>query len=190
MFQFGNPDGNAGRSDRCRADDAPVRAALFIVGATIELLGIVLIASPDLVPGAVRLAGWMRRQWRPFANRLRRLLRRPPKSVAVSGSVSSGLALGGHATAIVGTSVTNVEERVEFLLRRDRETQQAMSDLSRLVSSISETSKRDLAALRDELKAHVTTELTAAQADFRAARIAGTVALAIGLALATGGNFA
>jgi hypothetical protein len=41
----------------------------------------------------------------------------------------------------------------------------------------------------DEKKTHVESELAAAEADYRAARVAGTIALAIGLALATAANF-
>jgi len=64
-----------------------------------------------------------------------------------------------------------------------------MNELGRRVAAIETKSLERLDELRRELQAHVGTELAAAEADHRAARIAGTVALAIGLVLATTANF-
>jgi hypothetical protein len=47
-----------------------------------------------------------------------------------------------------------------------------------------------LKALHAELETHVAEELIAARADYKTARIGGTVALVVGLALTTLGNFA
>jgi hypothetical protein len=37
---------------------------LVVVGVVAEFAGIVLLGFPDFVPGALRLSGWLRRQWR------------------------------------------------------------------------------------------------------------------------------
>jgi hypothetical protein len=48
---------------------------------------------------------------------------------------------------------------------------------------------RRLDELRGELKSHVENQLTISRADYKLARIGGTIALAIGLTLTTTGNF-
>jgi hypothetical protein len=56
-----------------------MKASLYIVGAVVELGGILLVASPDLVPGSLRFAAWARPRLRRLENRIRRLIRaRPP----------------------------------------------------------------------------------------------------------------
>jgi hypothetical protein len=164
--------------------------ALYVVGAAIEALGIVLVASPDLVPGAVRFAGWLRPRLRAIEHRVRSLLRLP---VSVTLHLSPATAkAGGSLTLSALTAVRDgatLVEKVEFLLGRDREAQEARNELSERVAAIGADAPRRLAQLRVELEAHVADELAAKQADYRAVRIGGTVALVVGLGLATWANF-
>ena len=55
------------------------KASLYIVGAVVELSGILLVASPDLVPGALRFAAWARPRLRRIENGVRRLFRTRPR---------------------------------------------------------------------------------------------------------------
>jgi hypothetical protein len=93
---------------------------------------------------------------------------------------------------IVGTRIRrsgrDLERKVEFLLRRDEEAQRGINDLTARVASLEQESRRRLEELRGRMEAHVSTELSTAVAEYRPARIIGTIAVAIGLALATAGN--
>jgi hypothetical protein len=166
-----------------------VRTAFYVCGALAELCGIVLVASPDLVPGAVRFIGWWRPRWRRIENRIRLRLRLKPRPLIVSGSLSATAKTSGSLAAIVSTGATTVDEKVEYLLRRDRETQQRVNDLAMRLENVEAAHPEDLAVLRDELHRHFEERLGEAQADYRAARIAGAALLMLGLGLTTGANF-
>ncbi len=84
-----------------------------------------------------------------------------------------------------GTGATTLEEKVDWLLRRDQEAQRDVNDLARRLSRLENDLPGRLAALSDQLKGHVAASLAAAQADFRATRILGSLALVIGLVLTT-----
>jgi hypothetical protein len=111
-----------------------VQDLLYALGAAAEFLGILLVAAPDIVPGATRAAHWLRRRRR---------------------------GLGAAAGAIPLARTT--EEKVDYLLQR--------------LDAIERAAWRGLGALTD------------AEADYRTARIAGTVFLALGLGISTAGNF-
>jgi hypothetical protein len=81
-----------------------------------------------------------------------------------------------------------LERKVEFLLQRDQEAQSAANALAERVGTIERESPRRLDELQERMEAHVSTELAAALAEYRPARVIGTIALAIGLALATAAN--
>lgn len=167
-----------------------VRATLYIVGAVFELGGIVLVGSPDLIPGAVRAAAWIRTRWRPIENRLRRLLRLRGRPIVVQVSAAGSVGLAGSVTLRKSASAeATLEQKVAFLLQRDQEAQRDVSELAQRVAAIEADASRRLDELRGEMKEHVARELTTAIEDYRAARIGGAVALAIGLALTTTGNF-
>jgi hypothetical protein len=117
-----------------------VQDLLYALGAAAEFLGILLVAAPDVVPGATRAAGWLRRRWRGI------------------GAAAGNVPLAGPVSAIVSASAQTTEEKLEYLVRR-----------------------------LDELV--VVRALTDAETDYRTARIAGTVFLALGLGISTAGNF-
>jgi hypothetical protein len=165
-----------------------VRVALYIIGAAFEILGIVLIASPDLVPGAVRAAGWTRRRWRPIENRIRRWLRLPPRTIFANIGLATEVSGASRISAVVSTGADTIEKQVEFLLRRDQETQKAVNAIHEQLGEIARAAESGLDTLRAEFTSHVAAEIATAQADYRAVRIGGTVALVIGLVLSTAGN--
>jgi hypothetical protein len=168
-----------------------VKAALLVIGAAFELLGIVLVASPDLVPGAVRFARWTSVRSRRIENRVRRDLGLPARGRTVIGVSAGTLAIVGmNASGIVGYNPdAPIEAKVEYLLRRDRAAQEEANRLAQRVSNLEEESATRLDDLRREIEARILREIEAAQLDFRRARIGGTVALALGLGLATAANF-
>jgi hypothetical protein len=166
-----------------------MQAALYILGALCELLGIVLIAAPDLVPGAVRASRWTRLHWRRIENRIRRLLGLPLRSIVHTVGMADTIEIAGRIAATKSTSALTIDEKVEFLLRRDQEAQRDVNDLRGSVADLEAETSRRLDEFRDELKTYVDNELVASEADYKIARIGGTIALAIGLTLTTIGNF-
>jgi hypothetical protein len=163
--------------------------ALYVIGAAAEFAGILLVASPDLVPGARRLSQWLSRSLGPTWNRVRRWLRLPPRTYyihAKAGTISvSGSIAGVKKSNPEGTP----EQQIAFLLQRDQEAQEAHNLLEARVSAIERESPRQLQELRGEVEQHFGTELDRARAEYRAARVVGTMLVAIGLGFATAGNF-
>jgi hypothetical protein len=167
-----------------------VRVTLYVLGAAFELLGILMLAAPDFVPGAIRIARWTLVRWRPFENRIRQLLHLPGRGVVVTAGAAGGLALTGRASGVTSIdSEATLHRKVEFLLQRDQEAQRAENRLAEQVADLEAELARHLGELRGAMEAHVARELTSAQKEYRLARIGGTLALIIGLAVTAGANF-
>lgn len=165
-------------------------ATLYGVGAALELIGIILVSSPDLVPGTLRLVRWIRPRWRRIENRIRRLLGLPARGVTYEGSATVRLEMNLSAMGVVGIDPNaSLEDKVAFLVRRHSETEQTINKLAQRVTAIETGTPKRVAELRAEMEAHVTRELAAAKEDYRFARISGAIVLAIGLALTTTANF-
>jgi hypothetical protein len=159
--------------------------ALLVIGSVLQFGGIVALGFPDVRPGTLRLSRWLGRQWRRAANRLRRLVGRKPQEVVVTagGALGVGVALGG--TAIVSTGAPTLEGKVEYLLRRDEDVQRRMTELTVRLDRLEAESPERLAELRSEMETHVAHELSTALEAYRPLRVAGTIALVIGLACVT-----
>jgi hypothetical protein len=176
--------------DRLAEGLSATRAALFLVGAGLELVGIVLVASPDLVPGALRLVAWIRPRWRRIENRLRRVLRLPPRGVTHHGSASLRGKVSMSASGVVGVDPNaSLDAKVAFLIRRDREAQMEMNTLTKRLSAVEAGMDERIAQLRAEMETHVANEIAAAREDYRFARMVGATLLAAGLGLTTAANF-
>jgi hypothetical protein len=138
----------------------------------------------------VRIAGWIRVRWRPIENRLRRLLHLPGRPVVVKAEAAGALSLAGHVSAVKSIDEgASLERKIAFLLRRDLETQANVDSLGKRLGDLEAASERRLDELRGAMEAHVARELAAAREDYRAVRIYGTVALALGLLSTTLANF-
>jgi hypothetical protein len=160
--------------------------ALLVIGSVFELGGIVALGFPDLLPGALRVSTWLGRQWRRASNRLRRLVGLKPRAVVHTVGLAGAVSLGGNISGIVSTSnVGSLEDKVEYLLRRDQDAQRRANELDARLDRIEAESTERLAELRGQMETHVARELTAAQEAYRPLRVAGTVALVIGLACVT-----
>jgi hypothetical protein len=158
---------------------------LFGLGAFFQFSGVILVASPDLVPGARRASDWARQHWRPIENAIRRALRLPPRrrNYYLDAGAGTITLSAGRVSAIAGTSATSIEDQVAFLLRRDRDTQEAINRLAERDDEIAESLRTEVAAAREDLTRHVSTAITAALAEYRPVRIGGVAALVIGLVL-------
>jgi hypothetical protein len=165
-----------------------MKTSLYIVGAIVELCGILLVASPDLVPGALRFVAWMRPRLRQVENRVRRLVRARPREVVIHASSNAVMRFSGHASATVTTSAQTLEEKVDFLLRRDVDTQSNMNEIGRRLEKVENSLDREAVAVREHLEARIEDRLSETQRDFRTARFVGVAALAAGLGLSTAGN--
>jgi len=167
-----------------------MRNALYAIGAPVEALGIFAIATPDFVPGLTRFSEWLSPRLRRVENRLRRLIGMKARAHVVSASGIASVAMVGAASAFVSIAPdATLEEKVEFLLRRNAEGQSALNSLSERFQAIEREAPQRLDELRDELKQHVRVQIDEAEASFRVARVLGTIAVAIGLTLATIANF-
>jgi hypothetical protein len=159
---------------------------LLVIGAVAEFIGIVLLGFPDFLPGARRLSGWLRRtRWRVI-NPFRRLAGLPPRRgivYAKSGTLAAGV--GMRAAGMVSTSATTLEDKVEYLLRRDQNAQREANALAMRVGRLEAESSRRLAELRRQMEEHFDVKLTSALQEYRPLRIAGAVALSFGLVCVT-----
>jgi hypothetical protein len=102
-----------------------VRAALYITGASIEFVGIVLVASPDLFPYATRISAWLTRQYRyarDLDNRVVvRLLRR--RRDATIHAVTAGCVTAAGGTLTFKKTVADdasLEDKIRNPPRDDR----------------------------------------------------------------------
>jgi hypothetical protein len=163
--------------------------ALYVLGVVAEFAGIVALGFPDLLPGARRLSAWLSRHGRRASNRLRRLVRREPRVVTVTGGLSAGVAIGGHASAVVSTSETTLEGQVAYLLQRDRDAQEQANAFAARLNQLEADSPRRLAEARQEMEQHVARELALARDEYLDLRVAGTGALVLGLVLVTVATF-
>ncbi len=72
-----SPDGSEWKVSVRRVDWPVGPLALF--GALFEFGGILLIAAPDVLPGARRFGLWLDRRWRSVEDGIRRWLRLRPR---------------------------------------------------------------------------------------------------------------
>src|SRR5215218_11291509 len=78
------------------------------------------LGFPDLLPDVLRLSAWLGCQWHRATNRLRRLVGLKPRRVVHTVGAAGTVNLAGHISAVVSTSnVGSLEDKVEYLLRRD-----------------------------------------------------------------------
>jgi hypothetical protein len=162
----------------------------YAAGAFSEFVGIALVASPDLVPGARRLSRGVAPWLRTFENGVRRLLRLPGRNVVVTVGAAGSLGLTGSVSAVKSVAEdATLERRVDFLLQRDQEAQKQANAQAERIATLERESAKKLAEAREQMETHVSSELVAASAEYRPARIIGALAVLIGLGLATAGNF-
>jgi hypothetical protein len=161
-------------------------AALLVLGALAEFTGIVLLGFPDFLPGALRLSAWLGHRGRRALNRIRRLIGLPPLTTHISIAAAVELNLAGSIAAlVVSREEGTLEEKVDFLLRRDQDAQRRLNELEHRLDDLEAESPRRLDELRAAMEEHVAREVAAVLEAYRPLRIAGTIALFVGLVCIT-----
>lgn len=162
---------------------------LFVGGGVLELAGIILVGSPDLFPWARRLSAGLRRQGGALEARFLALIGRR-RDVAVHAGVASAVALGGRVSLLKAPGeAATLEEKVDFLVRRDKEAQDRENALGHKIEDLEAELDQRVSTLRDEMEEHVADALRAAHEYHLPLRRLGVVLLIVGLGCATAGNF-
>jgi hypothetical protein len=163
-----------------------LRVTLYIAGAFLELGGILLVGWPDVLPYAERVS----RRLRSIAERIVRRTLGRPRAYAIhaeAGSViMTGASLSGTVSVDPGASL---EDRVNYLLRRDKAAQEKMGAFDKRLRTMEEDVPKRFDELCAETQQHVADEIRAAEWRYRPLRFVGALALGLGLALTTIANF-
>ena len=160
---------------------------LYVLGGIAELAGIVALGYPDLLPGARRISGWLRRQ----ENRIRRYVGLPTRPNVVNlGAAAGEFNIAGRAAAlVVSRSEGTLEQNVDFLLRRDQDAQRRENEMAERIDQLEADSRQRVDDARREMEQHVAGELADAGDEYRELRVVGTGALVLGLVLVTVATF-
>lgn len=165
------------------------KAICLVAGALFEFVGIVVMVFPDAFPYALQLSTWLRKHTRAVVDRVRRLLGRP-RHITFEASTGGVVTLGGRATLLKGVSGSaTLEQKVDFLLRRDQEAQRDVDTLREKLEDLAAGASKRLDEVRREMETRFAGELTTALEAHRPLRVLGTLALLIGLGCATYANF-
>jgi hypothetical protein len=166
-----------------------VKELLLAVGAALELVGIVLVGSPDLFPQAARVSAWLQARSQSAVDRLRAILGRG-RDVTVTVGAADAVAIADNATVMKAASEgASLEEKIEFLLRRDQEAQRDVNDLRTKLAAIEGNMPEQLEQLRWAMEEHVNEALIEAHRRYLPLRVIGAVALAAGLVCVTVATF-
>ncbi len=166
-----------------------VSHTFVIAGAALQLVGIVAVGSPDIVPYRDRISQALGVAGRRVVDRVRLLLRRPRGQVIEVSGIGSASAVGGASLIVSVKADATMEERVEYLLRRDQEAQKKLNEHDGRLRAIEEQVPEQLDELRAETREHVSTSITAAERRYRPLKFAGAIALVVGLGLTTAATF-
>jgi hypothetical protein len=178
--------------------DGSVSHWLLAYAGSLEFWGVLLVASPELAPYLRRLAAGfasLRSHTKVLAHRAsaraRRILGLRPRPIVMSGTsaVSGGGAMRGRG--IVGLSEeASLEEKVDFLMRREEETQHRLADLQEEQDALPARWRDDIEAKAGTLRREQREGLDELRDEHLTARVGGVVLLVAGLFLATWGNLA
>lgn len=167
-----------------------MRTSLYIGGAALEFIGILLVGSPDLAPFAPRLSAWLRGTAREVYGRVLGLVGRPPPHRVRVGAADALATMRGGVSAVKSVNPhATLEEKVAFLLTRDQEAQRDLAAVAQTLQAAREDSVQQLAELRAEMEAHVAAEIEEAHRRYLPLRYVGIVALLLGLPITTAANF-
>jgi hypothetical protein len=168
-----------------------VPGTLFIVGAVIEAAGILVIAAPDLFPGARRFARWAHPRLRRVNNHIRRWLRLPLRPTVVEVGAAGAVASAGAATLkLIPGADAPLEAKVATLVQIADRMQDEVAELTRRTTALENETAQRLTELDREVTTRIGSALMTAAAEYRLLRIVGALAVTAGLTVATAGNFA
>jgi hypothetical protein len=162
---------------------------LLVVGGLLQFAGIVAIAWPDFLPWKERTSAWLRAVHRRAENCVRHLFHRPESVVVQSGTATMALAASGRHSIIKGVPAeATIDEKVAFLLERDRQAQEAEQRLDADLDDLKREGEQRLDEARDAMEEHVETRLAKAHNEYRPLRIVGAFFLAVGIGCQVAGS--
>jgi hypothetical protein len=163
-----------------------LRVTLYVAGAVLELGGILLVGWPDVLPYGERASRWLRLT----AERIGRRTLGRPRAYAMHAEAGSVIATGASISGTVSVDPgASLEDRVNYLLRRDKAAQEKLGALDKRLRRMEEHVPKRFDELRAETEQHVADEINAAEWRYRPLRFVGALALGLGLALTTIANF-
>ncbi len=175
--------------------DGSFRHWLFSCAGSLEFWGVLLVASPELVPYLRRLATGLGALWhrtKALARRatdwVRVKIGRPRTQVVYVEGIDSGAMSGSGRLSVGVREGATMEEKVDFLLRRDQETQERLADLQERLGALPERWRGDMEATAGTLRHEQREGLDALRDEHLTARVGGVVFLVVGLILATWSN--
>lgn len=115
-------------------------AWLITLGTANELLGVLLVASPELLPRLQRVGrttrNWLRRWKTQIVEMVRRLLRRPtPQTLELGTAISSDAAMPLEVGTVT-RGYTTLEERVEWLTQQVNLHEVRLNSIAREVQQL------------------------------------------------------
>lgn len=133
------------------------RAWFATLGATNEILGVLLIASPELLPRVKRLGRRVQRAWsrvRATVERVvARLLGRRGKVVALTGAAHATAGAGGRVSGNVGPPQgASDSDLIRWLIERERKGQERMSEIEHTINDLPDRWRQDLEQVRRQLE--------------------------------------
>jgi hypothetical protein len=148
------------------------KVALILIGMALEVVGLILTASPELAPRWRRL--------RHFgAERIRRLLRRPRHIVMEAGA--GGIVLDGRGFGYVSVPEgAPLERQLAFLREQAEEAQRRLNELEHRAAEMPEQWRKDVETTRAALEARIAQELEQARELFIVQRFIGLTCIATG----------
>jgi len=168
--------------------EASTRGWLVTLGAVNELLGVVLVASPEIgrvVPGFLAK---VKRRWALVVRVVRGYFAKPQSLVIHVPSAKATASMGTPTiTQTPGINAT-LEERVAYLMTREKESRTRLHLVERELQRLPEEWRRELHGLRTELE-ELQRELVRRVAEARIRlRLLGLAYVIVGIVLAWLGN--
>lgn len=152
-----------------------MKVTFTIIGVGLEILGLVLTASPELVPRARRFGAGLEA-------RMRRLLRRPRHFVMEAAA--GGITLGGRASGYVSVSDdASPERKLRFLVDQAVETQRRLDDVETRLQELPAEWRKEMEGTRTALEERIAQELHDAREQFIGGRLTGLALIVIGSVL-------
>ena len=176
-----------------------MKTTLYVSGAVIEFVGIMLVSSTDVIPVAGSFASWCGRELRSAKSAILRWIRSVTEAISRRHSaeprprpayIEGSAAVTSSATAEIttGLGLGTADEKLERLLPQYRETQREVRYLAARLDEVQRASNAAREALRAEFEDKIEARIATAAAKARATRFLGAVLLVIGLSLSTAGN--